>query len=644
MTTPRTPPQGMSRKAWKPRAAPLTLWAASLAVAVYANTLGNDFAYDDIPLIVNNPAVHQADWRAIWLRGYWSHISGGGGNYRPLTVTTFALDYQLWGLRPLGYHLTNVLLHAANVGWLSVLLRRYRLSAALTGLAALLFAAHPVHTEAVANIVGRAELLGMFFGGMMWWAWLNGKRGGWTWRGGAAAAYLAAMLSKENMIVLPGALFVAEWLAGRARPRPRQPLSDWLPRRGLPYLIFPAALGLYFWLRSLSGEALAQAVEVGQVPLAGWSPWERFIIMSGVGATWYRLVLVGYPLQIQYSVREFNLTPILDWRGVTGLVITVGLIGLAVFCRRRAPLVTFAVAFWFITLAVTSNVLLPIGALLAERWLYLPSVAASLAMATGMLWCIRRGGATRALAAGATAGLLALYALATVQRNCDWRNNVTLFESLVADAPNNPSGYMMLGHELMLTDPRRARALQETALQLDPDFLSPHGSLAELDLRAGRAAAARDRLARLLAQEPENLPIPTGEWATWHALYAKSLALTGDLPAALAQAEIALHQDPTSAIVLFETSQVFLRAGKVEAALDGLRRLTIHDRDHNRAYGNLATVLIELERYAEAEDTLLKGLQLVPGAPSLQARLDFVRRKRAALNAPPAEAPLRASP
>lgn len=646
MTTPRTSPRE-SGKMWRPQATFLTAWAAAgTAVAVYANTLGNDFAYDDIPLIVNNPAVRQFDWRAIWLRGYWSHVTGGGGNYRPLTITTFALDYRLWGLRPFGYHLTNILLHAANVAWLFVLLRRYRLRGLTAGLAAVLFAVHPVHTEAVANITGRAELLGMFFGGLMWWVWLAGRQGGavgWTWRWGAAAAYLAAVLSKENMLVLPAALFVAEWLAGRVRPQNITSPSDRRRRHGTPFLVFLVALAPYFWLRALAGETTAQAVEVGQVPLAGRSFWERLIIMAGVGVTWYRLVLIGYPLQVHYGIREFNLTPALDWRVAAGLTIAAGLIGPAVVCRRRAPLVTFAVAFWFITLAITGNVLFPIGALLAERWLYLPSVAASLALAAGAVWCIRRGGAARAAAVGATAGLLVFHAAVTIQRNRDWRNNVTLFESLVAVAPNNPSGYMMLGHELMLDDPPRARALQETALQLDPEFLSPQGSLAELDLREGKVAAARDRFARLLAQEPDNLPTPTGEWADWHAMYAASLALTGDLPAALEQARIALRQSPESVTVLFETSRVFLQAGQVEAALDGFRRLTVHDRDHVRAYGNLATVLIELERYPEAEDVLLKGLRLVPNAPPLQARLDFVRRKRAALNAA-SGSPSRAAP
>lgn len=81
------------------------------------------------------------------------------------------------GERPAGYHLVNILLHAANVAWLFYLLRRYRVAVGLASLAAALFAVHPVHTEAVANIVGRAELLGMFFGGLMWWAWLQGREG-----------------------------------------------------------------------------------------------------------------------------------------------------------------------------------------------------------------------------------------------------------------------------------------------------------------------------------------------------------------------------------------------------------------------------------------------------------------------------------
>jgi predicted Zn-dependent protease len=86
-------------------------------------------------------------------------------------------------------------------------------------------------------------------------------------------------------------------------------------------------------------------------------------------------------------------------------------------------------------------------------------------------------------------------------------------------------------------------------------------------LREGKATVARDRLAQLLAQEPPNLPTPAGEWAEWHALYAKALALTGDLPLALEHARIASRQSPTSLKVLFETSQVFLQAGQIDVAL-----------------------------------------------------------------------------
>ena len=597
----------------------------SLAVVVYLNTLGNAFAYDDVPIIVNNPSVHQLDWSALWLRGYWSHISSGIGNYRPLTVSTFAVEYQLWGEHPAGYHLVNILLHAANVAWLFYLLRRYRVAAGLASLAAALFAVHPVHTEAVANIVGRAELLGMFFGGLMWWSWLQGRRGGvkgWSWRAVSALAYLAAVLSKENMIVLPAALFAGEWLAGRFRR------LGALQAAG-PFVIFLAVLVPYFWLRMLAGEGVDQQVEAAHVPLAGRNPWERCIIMAGVGVTWYRLVLIGYPLQAFYSIREFDLTPNLQWRVTVGFAITASLLGLALAYRRRAPLVTFAVVFWFITLSVTSNVVLPIGALLAERWLYLPSVAAVLLVSIAALWGVRAGGALRLGTLVGMTSLLVFYSVVTVWRNRDWRNNVTLFESLVATAPNNPSGYMLLGQELGESDPQRARELQMCALQLDPELLPPQGSLAELDLREGKAAAARDRLAALLAQEPPNLPTPAGEWAEWHALYAKALALTGDLPLALEHARIALRQSPASLNVIFETSQVFLQAGQIEAALAGFRQLTIHDRDHGRAYSNFATVLIELERYAEAEAVLLEGLQLVPDSEALRARLEFVRQRRA---------------
>ncbi len=139
------------------------------AIVVYLNALPNGFTYDDVPVIIENPATDPgAPWWEPWRRTWWSLGEWAGDAdrpYRPLTVQTFALERRLFGDQPLPFHAANVLLHAAisvAVWWLA---RRLGASALGGLLAGMLFAVHPIHTEAVTNIVGRAEL--MSIGGML---------------------------------------------------------------------------------------------------------------------------------------------------------------------------------------------------------------------------------------------------------------------------------------------------------------------------------------------------------------------------------------------------------------------------------------------------------------------------------------------
>ncbi|TPW17836.1 MAG: hypothetical protein FD129_214, partial [bacterium] len=128
------------------------------AFLVYVTTLGNGFAYDDGVIIEESPLVTEpARMGEVFTTPYWGS-KAGGGLYRPVATLSYALNHRVHGLKPFGYHLVNVLLHAAVSVLLTLLALQY-LPLAAAGLAGLIFAVHPIHTEAVANVVGRAELL-----------------------------------------------------------------------------------------------------------------------------------------------------------------------------------------------------------------------------------------------------------------------------------------------------------------------------------------------------------------------------------------------------------------------------------------------------------------------------------------------------
>ncbi len=610
----------------------VTGFVIGLAGLVYANTLANGFTYDDTPIVVNNPTIRSlTDLSRLFLSGYWDHRCSNAGNYRPLVSLTLAVDYAVWGLRPVGYHLTNILLHMGNVGWLCYLLRAYRVPPAMALLAALIFAVHPVHTEAVANVVGRAELLGMFFGGLMWWSWLRAQRSpdrvGW-WRLGAAAASLAAMLSKENMVVLPAGLWLAEAL--RRRRIWRGDRSVWQPLT-LPYLWLVLPWLPYIGLRLASGQGFRPVGVLSGNPMSAQPLWARLVTMAGTSLEWYRLTFVGFPLKPWYDGHNLILTPTMSWRTVSGALITAGLVAGAVLAIRRRPLLTFAVGFWFITLALVSNVLVPLWTPLGERWLYVPSVGYAIAFG----WAVVGPGAPQGAAAarwrlvGSTAlGALVVvsYTYGTVRRNLDWRSDTALFARFLETDPEHPLPYTMLANACQQTDPERARAYYTRALAQEPTFFLALLGLAHLNLRQGRVEEAHTTLAGMVAAKPPGMMPTDADWALVHALYARTLALHQDAAGALAQIAEAQRYGPQEGPALTNCAIAYVTLGRLSDADKLLRDALARGVDTATIRFNLGVVLLRQGDDVGAEQAFESALRLDPDFAPARAALEVVRQ------------------
>ncbi|OYT72867.1 MAG: hypothetical protein CFK52_03435 [Chloracidobacterium sp. CP2_5A] len=609
--------------------------AMGLAALTYANTLANGFAYDDSPIIVNNPTIRSlANAPGLFLSGYWDHRQAGLSNYRPLLAVTLAADYALWGLRPAGYHLTNIMLHASNVGWLFYLLRAYRVAPATSALAALIFAVHPVHTEAVANVIGRAELLGMFFGGLMWGSWIQARRSpgaAGRWRALATAAYLAAILSKENMVALPAGL----WLAETLRARRRIERDGWTAWRRVtqPFLWLTLPWLPYAWLRSASGQGFRPVGALSGNPMCDQTLWERLVTMSSVSLEWYRLVFLGFPLKPWYDAHNLVLTPTWGWRALAGALLTIGLLAGAATAARRRPLLTFAVGFWFIALALVSNVLTPIWTPIGERWLYVPSVSYAIALGWAL---VRLGGlgprATAAnewrpaLSVALSVALLASYAYGATRRNLDWRNDRALFSRFMETDPQHPLPYALLANASQTSDPEQARRYYEQALAREPSFFIALLGLAQLDLRQGRVEEAQAALARLIAAKPPEV-IPTdADWALAHALYARTLALRQDAAGALAQIAEARRYGPSDAPSIAASAIAYVTLGRLAEAEALLRDALARGVDTAIIRFNLGTVLLKRGNLSGAEEAFAAALRLDPDLAPAHAALDAIRR------------------
>jgi protein O-mannosyl-transferase len=442
------------------------LAAAVAALLLYAASLSNGFAFDDAAIIAADPRIHGFDIGAIFGGGYW--LDEGHALYRPLTTLSFALDWSLAPGNPAWFHLQNAVLHALASAIVALLLARlWTPAGALLG--GLVFAVHPVHVEAVANVVGRAELLAAVFFLAACRLWIRrGQRlpgeldatpsdrsqaaGGSTLilpdspetrardanvalrRVAVPVLYAFAVFSKESAIMLPAVLPLLDVATIRLR---RQTLRAYIRRDALAYALLAAVAIAYLVVRAsvlgdtLGGERLAPSLEV--VHTTGG----RILTALQVWPEYLRLMLVPVTLLADYGPRitapATSVTRDVALGGVIlGAVLAAGAVALLLRVRRSA-----LGYLWFpITILPVSNLLLPIGVLIAERTLYLPSVAVCFAAAA----LAERGRAlprrARQLAAAAAIAIVALFAARSAVRIPEWQSTDRILLALVRDRPD----------------------------------------------------------------------------------------------------------------------------------------------------------------------------------------------------------------
>ena len=462
--------------AWLPSRRPdrfAILLIAAMAFLVFANSLGNGFVFDDLPIIKENPAIrHLSDLRAIFAAGYWPDRLDL--LYRPLVIFSYALNYAVAGLKPFSYHLVNVLLHAGN----SALV--YRLSVALfkaPGLAlsaAAAFALHPIHTEAVANTVGRAELLATAFVFLSWWWYLKWDeapvREKTWWLTASLTAFGLALLSKEHAVILPGLLILTDLLRAPERGLLRSRIMRARCLTAYVWYLLPLAGYIVVRVLVLGGLISAQVLWLAN-PLGQADPWTRSLTGIKILGKYLWLLLVPIRLSSDYS---YNQIPVsrspFEPAVLAALVALLVTLALAVWNWRQRPIISMGVAIFAVTILPVSNLLFPIGTIMAERVLYLPSFGFCLLLAVAVT-TLAAGPRWRLLAVGAFGLLLLGYGARTVVRNWDWRTNRAIFSAAARTSPNSTVVHAYLGDNMLdHGDLSGARREFERSLEIYPTY------------------------------------------------------------------------------------------------------------------------------------------------------------------------------
>ena len=396
----------------------LYLAVAACAVVVYIGAIWNRWALDDIPIIYYNPLVHDLSgvWRAFGLP-YWPRELGGQ-LYRPLAIASFTLD---WSIGHVGwFHGMNILWHAGVSVLVALLVRRWSGDTAAL-VSGLLFAVHPVHVEAVANIVGRAELMAALFAVLAVYAAL-GRDSVVV----SAVALVAGLLSKENAAVVPG-LVVWGWMLGLQRPSRRRMLAyaaSWV-----------AVAAVYAVTRHTILNPQARIENIA--PVFVWaSPWQIRLTAVAALADVARLLVFPLTLRVDYSPAERTLvTTPFDARFALGLLCVAAWGGLLALAWRRGRRVeAFGLGWIAIALLPVANLVFPVGILVAERTLYLPS--AGLALAAGA-WLKDLAPARLRLVAVV---LVLAAGVRTALRVPIWRDASSVILSELEDSPRSYDG------------------------------------------------------------------------------------------------------------------------------------------------------------------------------------------------------------
>jgi tetratricopeptide (TPR) repeat protein len=420
-----------------------------VAMLVYGNTLLNNFTLDDELYILRNPAVTSASLKGLFEATKSNNI------FRPITFATFALNWAVGGAQPFGYHLFNLLLNAAAALLLylvlQTLLENVPQGATAAFAAALLFAVHPIHTEAVASIVGRSELLAV---GFLLAAWLLHLRDQHIL---SLVCFVLALLSKESAVAFVPLVLAGDFARAKLKP---------LHRYG--WIAGVAALYLAALWQIQGGRFGANGVNFLDNPLTRLPASLR--ILNALRIAWKYVGLHLYPstLSCEYSYNAILLYS--NWQHTAPAAVAAAFVLAlwiwALWTQRREWVL--AGAIYLCGFAVTSNLLVPTGTIMGERLAYLPSAGFCLLVA--LIW-IRLENHQRKLAWAVFAIVVASLAMRTVIRNRDWRDNFTLFSADVRAVPESAKMHANLGGVYFYRGQLdEARGEFQTALGIYPDF------------------------------------------------------------------------------------------------------------------------------------------------------------------------------
>ncbi|MBL7155568.1 MAG: tetratricopeptide repeat protein [Candidatus Omnitrophica bacterium] len=497
-------------------------------IIVYSNSLGGDFVWDDVAFVISNDFIKDLRLLPHYFFSKDALAKGtlAGENYRPLLILSYAVDYFFWKLNPLGYHLTNLFFHIANailVFYLVLFITGKRI---ISMLASLFFLTHPIQTECVAWISGRADVLFLFFYLAAFIAYMGYiKRGRLPFYITSLLLFSCSLFSKEMAASFPFLIILYDIFYGR---------KEKISVRALRYFTFFLILASYVILRFNIIGKLAQCDY--------WTgdAYTTFLTMAR-GIVYYIRLLV-YPVGLcadyvmfpaSYSIKEPAV--------FLSIIAIILLIATAIKLAKKKKLVAFCVFWFFIALAPAANII-PIQILIAERFLYLPSVGYFIIIAALIVKFFDKIKKLRIFRYSLTCFsvfLVFVFSYLTMERNTTWSNDIAFSKGVLEKYPDNYRAHLNLSVAYYNAgDKEKSFEEAREALRVSPDENpSARRMIALYHIHNERLEEAIKQYREILKNDPQYIPTYTAlaivyqrqeKYDLAYNEYKKGLALNPD--------------------------------------------------------------------------------------------------------------------
>ena len=528
------------------------------AAFVYINTLGSDFIWDDEYLILNNSQVKSF---SHFFNAFGTYLGYGSENvnnfYRPLQEVSNMLDYFLWKEDATGFHLTNILFHATAALCVFIFVFYVCNNTGISFFTALLFAVHPIHTEAVAYIAGRADSLYSIFFLLSFIFFIRYSNRVITGKKRQSILFISgiffilAIFSKEISMILPLLIAAYIWIIVKRDTPPRK-----FKTLKTAWLLYAGIVLGYVILRftALNFFDIAPPTTLSVVPLVN----RLFTFFKSV-AVYIRLLLFPFGLHMEREIAVVR--NLAEPAALLSFLLVAGIIASGVYFYRKNRAVSFFIFWFFINLLPVANIF-PINSFIAEHWVYMASVGWFFCFSLIIYNTYNICGKNRLLKAGTiliALFLLFSYAGLTFERNKDWKDEITFFRSTIKASPAKSRLYLNLGNTyLEHKKPCKAIEMYEKVIEMRGADADAYGNMAAVYMSQGNLKKAEECAKKAINTKHNH--------AISHFNLGRIYYRYGDRNRAISELEIAVSQLPQLYQARAFLGSIYLEKGEKDKA------------------------------------------------------------------------------